>query len=195
MSQRLPEGPDQNSGLQLNYVESMPGGNAELMPNTHQDLETVFPHPKWAANQEPLHEIHPNQPSPPRSRRLRILIFTVIALVCMGIGIGVGVGISRGTRKGGDSEAEAPPSITSSTNSPTASVIPPTASAIPPAIPTSLHVLAAVHGNAIVTPEAKQLVDAQGSIAFDSHPFPFRDNMYVMVFSHFQNQGIPVSFS
>ncbi|KLJ06773.1 hypothetical protein EMPG_17737 [Blastomyces silverae] len=163
MSQRKP---DLNSGLETNYAEDMPGGNAEYVPITPEAPESMYLQPKWVADNEPLHGAHTKPPSPFRSRRLRILLVTAIALVCIGIGVGVGVAISRA--KTGDSEGDAPPSAkTSSTTSPTAT-----------AAPKRLNVLAAVHGNGIVTPDAKQLVDEKGDLAFDSHPFPFKDNLF-----------------
>ncbi|EEQ92180.1 uncharacterized protein BDCG_07300 [Blastomyces dermatitidis ER-3] len=165
MSQR---NPDSNSGLETNYAEGMPGGNAEYVPTTPQGPESRYLQPKWVAENEPFHEVHTKPPSPFRSRRLRIILVAAVALVCIGIGIGVGVAISRAT-KTGDSEGDAPASTktSSTTTSPTATTA-----------PNHLNVLAAVHGNGIVTPDAKQLVDAEGNIAFDSHPFPFTDNMF-----------------
>ncbi|OJD26459.1 hypothetical protein ACJ73_02159 [Blastomyces percursus] len=179
MSQRKP---DSNSGLETNYAEGMPGGNAEYVPIEHQGPESMHLQPKWVADNEHFHGVHTKPLSPFRSRRLRILLVAAVALVCIGIGVGVGVAISRAT-KTGDSEGDAPPpsAKTSSTaTSPTTT-----------AAPNHLDVLAAVHGNGIVTPDAKQLVDAKGNLAFDSHPFPFKDNMfgYIKCFSLLHQLG------
>ncbi|OJD17052.1 hypothetical protein AJ78_02847 [Emergomyces pasteurianus Ep9510] len=183
MNQRPPDTPNTNLGLQARFAEGMVGGNAEFIPNSPQCHESEFLQPKWVATREQPRGIHPKEPVF-RSRRWRVLVFASIALLCVGIGVGVGVGVgvTLGTRQG-DSGTEAPSANTSVTTSPTTSVTTsPTASVTTSptasAIPTSLNVLAAVHGNAIVTPEAKELLDAEGNMAFDSHPFPFKDHMF-----------------
>ncbi|PGG98686.1 hypothetical protein GX51_06693 [Blastomyces parvus] len=168
--------PGSSGGLETNYAEVMPGGNAEFVPYSPRGPQSGH-----------LHGVHTKPRSPFRSRRLRILLIAAIALVCIGIGIGIGVAIARATQTG-DSESDAPsPANTSPTNaSPTntspgnrspaktSSTTSPTATTAP----NRLNVLAAVYGNGIVTADAKQLVDADGNMAFDSNPFPFQDTLY-----------------